>query len=103
MLSLGSLIAGSAAFFMRRPRVLMAMAGLAALAVAIFAFRGCVYQEAMNDVREQNDQAVSDADLAAMGRELCAEKRREGADVMWDFARSKCVRAIAPDRMPVDD
>lgn len=44
-------------------------------------------------VEDQNDKAISEADLAAYGVDDCNSARLNGQRVRWDFAASKCVRA----------
>lgn len=44
-------------------------------------------------MEDQNDKAISDADLAAYGMVDCNSARLNGQRVRWDFGTSKCVRA----------
>lgn len=46
-----------------------------------------------SEIEEQNNDAINDAAIAALGRADCNAARLDGQLVRWDFRTAKCVRS----------
>lgn len=59
--------------------------------------RGGGWDAALRAIGEQNEQAISDADLASFNLDDCNRARADGERVRFDFGTGRCVR-LAPGR-----
>lgn len=73
-------------------KIIGGVGALLLLAAIYFDVRQSGRDAERRDIGEQNDRAVSDADLASFDLDACNRARADGERVRFDFDAGRCVR-----------